>query len=123
MTDETVGQPQAAVAVALPAPAVPLSEVPAVHAIPEQSVLSAMAAKIMAQAHLFSARVNKDFLTIGIDLAEHFPEFAKVVHMTNLNEDKFHAHMVPIVVVKAAVASPEYQAPVMRIDDGKTPAE
>jgi hypothetical protein len=111
MTDETVN----AVAVPMPVAAEPLTEVPVVHVIPEPGVLAQLAAKIMAQAHLFSARVNKDYLTIGIDLAEHFPELAKIVHMTNLNEDKFHAHMVPIAVVKAAVESPTYVAPVTSI--------
>ena len=110
--DETVN----AVAIPLPTPAVPLAEVPAVHVIPEPGVLAEIAAKIMGQAHLFSARCNRDFLTIGIDLAEHFPELAKVVHMTNLNEDRFHAHMVPIAVVKAAVNSPTYVAPVTKIE-------
>lgn len=95
-----------AIVVPLPTPAEPLSEVPEVHAIPEPSVLKAMWAKALAQEHLFSARINKDYLTIGIDLADHFPKFAKVVHMTNLNGDKFHANMVPIVVVREAAGDP-----------------
>jgi len=111
MTDETVN----AVAVPMPVAAEPLTEVPVVHVIPEPGVLAEIAAKIMGQAHLFSARCNHDYLTIGIDLAEHFPDLAKIVHMTNLNEDKFHAHMVPIAVVKAAVASPAYVGPVMSV--------
>jgi hypothetical protein len=60
---------------------------------------------IRANPHLFSARCNRDYLTIGIEIAEQFPDLAEVCHMQNINGDKFHATMVPIAVVREAMGA------------------
>ena len=67
------------------------------------AVKAKMRAAILKNPHLFSARYNKDYLTIGIEIAPQFKEFVQRVHMTHSDGSKAHADMVPIEVVQAAM--------------------
>lgn len=58
---------------------------------------------ILSNPHLFSARHNRDYLTIGIEIAPEFPELAKTVEMEDDDGNKAHAVMVTIEDVKAAM--------------------
>jgi hypothetical protein len=59
---------------------------------------------ILDNPHLFSARHNSDYLTIGIEIAPDFPKLAKRVDLVGPQGQKEWAHMVPIEDVKAALA-------------------
>jgi len=70
----------------------------------DSALKAALKKAIDGNVHLHSARINKDYLTIGIEIAPQFPEQTKTVNMQNINGDKFHAVMVPIPLVREAMA-------------------
>lgn len=58
---------------------------------------------IEGNVHLFSARHNRDYLTMGIEIAPKFPSLTKRVDLVDANGNPGFAMMVPIDVVKDAM--------------------
>lgn len=62
---------------------------------------------ITSNPHLHSARVNRDYLTIGIEIAPQFKDLVKRMQYEDKEKNKFHADMVPEDICREAMSLPD----------------
>lgn len=74
--------------------------------MPTTATLRKVKDSILGNPHLHSARTNRDYLTIGIEIAPEFKALVQRCYFEDKDKNKFHADMVPEDVCRAAMALP-----------------